>query len=196
MPSPNDQAGRIDNQAFVVSSHEICLKSANLTVQVSTAVLFGLGTLSTASRLYIRLRLQKQLSIDEGLLIIALCCLTCALSIVYTTTVDKMYLMEALTINLPSVHIPSDVTQEAYSFRKWVPVTLTLAWCAIMAVKFSFLFLLRKLIDRIWPLIIYWWIVTVFNVAVLGYGISAYYVSCPYHFDPGSRKSINSSLRG
>ncbi|KAL8994874.1 MAG: hypothetical protein Q9169_005272 [Polycauliona sp. 2 TL-2023] len=53
-----------------------------------------------------------------------------------------------------------------------------------MFVKFSFLFLFRSLVQRIRALTIYWWIVTGFNVAVLGYGLSVYYVACPYAHGP------------
>ena len=102
----------------------------------------------------------------------------------YSVTVDKMYLVEALSIGLPGADISPDFLQQSYEFHKWITVTLMLAWCAIMAVKFSFLFLFRKLIDRIQPLVIYWWVVTAFNVVVLGYGVSVYYVACPYYDDP------------
>ena len=148
---------------------------------MSTAVFFGLCLLSAVSRFYIRLHVQKQLSIDDGFLIIALCCLICALAIMYSVTVDKMYLVQALSIGLPSADIPPDFIQQSVDFHKWITITLMLAWCAIMAVKFSFLFLFRKLIDRIRPLIIYWWVVTAFNIIVLGYGVSVYYVACPYY---------------
>ena len=101
----------------------------------------------------------------------------------YSVTVDRMYLVQAL-LNGLLADIPPDFLQQSYDFHKWITVSLMLAWCAIMAVKFSFLFLFRKLIDRIRPLVIYWWVVTAFNVIVLGYGLSIYYITCPYYDDP------------
>ncbi|KAL8724939.1 MAG: hypothetical protein Q9181_006608 [Wetmoreana brouardii] len=53
-----------------------------------------------------------------------------------------------------------------------------------MAVKFSFLFLFRKLIDRIPPLITYWWFVIAFNIVAFGYGLSTYFLICPRFNDP------------
>ena len=102
----------------------------------------------------------------------------------YSVTIDKMYLILALSTHLPGAKIPPDPLQQAYGFHKWVTIVLMLAWSAIMAVKFSFLFLFKKLIDRIKPMMIYWWVITVFNVIVLGYGLAVYYVSCPYYEDP------------
>lgn len=150
--------------------------------------------MSVALRYYIRIFVQKQFSIDDGFLVFALCCLICALTIMYTVTVDKMYLAQALVVGLPGAQIPADFLEQVYGFHKWITVTLMLAWCAIMAVKFSFLFLFRKLIDRIPRLIVYWWVVTIFNVAVLGYGVSVYYVACPYYSNVELRKSIKCSL--
>lgn len=155
-------------------------------MQVSTAIFFGLCLLSAASRFYIRICVQKQLSIDDAFLVVAICSLISALAIMYSVTVDRMYLVQALLIGLPGAQIPPDFLQQSYDFHKWITISLMLAWCAIMAVKFSFLFLFRKLIDRIRPLVIYWWVVTAFNVVVLGYGVSVYYVSCPYYYDPRS----------
>jgi heme/copper-type cytochrome/quinol oxidase subunit 2 len=138
--------------------------------------------LSVAARFYVRLGVQKQITIDDGFLIVALCCLISAMSIMYSVTIDRMYLAEAVAVGLPGVDLPPDFLQQAFDFQKWVTITLTLLWCAVMAVKFSFLFFFRKLIDRIRPLIIYWWVVTVFNVAVLGYGSTVYYLACPHYY--------------
>lgn len=184
MLSPNFQAGRIHKQAFIVLGLLLLGQILTDLCQLSTAVFLALCLLSTASRFYVRVRIQKQFSIDDGFLIVALCCLTCALVIMYSLTVDKMYLVQAFSIGLPGADIPPDFLQQSYDFHKWITVSLMLAWCAIIAVKFSFLFLFWKLIDRLQPLVIYWWVVTAFNIVVLGYGVSVYYVACPYYNDP------------
>ena len=108
--------------------------------------------------------------------------------------IDKMYLVLALTTKLPTAEIPPDFLEQSYDFHKWITITLMLSWSAIMAAKFSFLFLFRKLIDRIKPLTMYWWVVTVFNIAVLGYGVSVYYLACPYYYDPRTCRSLASLL--
>ncbi len=107
----------------------------------------------------------------------------------YSLTINKMYFVEALVTNLPDVELPAHPLQEVVAFHKWVIAVDTLCWCAIMAVKFSFLVLFRRLIQGIKPLVVYWWIVTLFNIAALGYGISIYYVLCPHFSGIGIRKS-------
>lgn len=99
-------------------------------------------------------------------------------------TVERLYLVEALTLKMPGAEIPPDFLQQAYAFHKWITITLMLSWSAIMSVKFSFLFLFRGLIQRIHAMVIYWWLVTGFNVVVLGYGLAVYYVACPYAHGP------------
>ena len=48
-----------------------------------------------------------------------------------------------------------------------------------MTVKFSFLALFRRLIDRVPPLIKYWRVVVAFNLTVAAYGVSTYVIACP-----------------
>lgn len=49
----------------------------------------------------------------------------------------------------------------------------------MMAVKFSFLALFKRLIDQIYCLKVYWWVVVAFNLAVTAYGAAAYIIPCP-----------------
>lgn len=155
-----------------------------ILVQVATAVLFALCLLSAASRFYVRLQIQKQFLIDDAFFVVALCCVICSIIILYSVTIDNLYLVQAIAVNLPNAEIPPDFLQQSYNWQKWMLICLVLAWCAIMAVKFCFLFLFWKLIDHIQPLVIYWRAVTAFNVIVLGYGVSVYFLSCPYFADP------------
>ena len=72
----------------------------------------------------------------------------------YSLTIDKMYLVEALTTDLPGIELPTDLLQEVNAFRRWVSAVDVLCWCAIMAVKFSFLVLFRRLIQDIKSLMV------------------------------------------
>lgn len=114
----------------------------------------------------------------------------------YSVTLDKMYLVHDLSAALPFAmsigfrieDMPADspFLQPVYEYVKWITVNQTLAWCSVIAVKFSFLFLFRKLIDRIPRLITYWWFVVAFNVVVFAYGFSTFFVICPYYNDRAS----------
>ncbi|KAL8769106.1 MAG: hypothetical protein Q9194_005537 [Teloschistes cf. exilis] len=141
---------------------------------VSTGVLLGICSLSVVTRFYIRIWAQRQFSVDDGLLAVAVCCLICSVVIMYSVGLDKMYQIQelsaalpfALSIGFPIDDMPQDsqFLQDSYDFLKWITVSQALAWTSVMAVKFSFLFLFRKLIDRMPALITYWWFVLTFNV--------------------------------
>lgn len=145
-------------------------------------------------RFYIRVGVQKEFSVDDAFLLGAVCCLICAVVIMYSVTLDKLYQVQALGAGLPiamdigfpfeDISLDPSFFQPVYQYLKWITVNQTLAWCSIMAVKFSFLFHFRKLIDRIPPLITYWWCVIAFNVVAWGYGFSTYFLYCPYYDNP------------
>ncbi|CAO1598713.1 hypothetical protein XANCAGTX0491_002473 [Xanthoria calcicola] len=111
-----------------------------------------------------------------------------------SVTLDKLYQVQALSAGLPKAidlgflvqDMPLDPSffRPVYQYLKWITVNQTLAWSSIMAVKFSFLFHFRKLIDRIPPLITYWWCVVAFNAIAWGYGFSTYFLICPHYNNP------------
>ena len=107
--------------------------------------------------------------------------MACAMVTILTFTY-QMYLTEAMLFPSPQQQLPPDFIQQAFDYQKMVTVVLILTWCSIASVKFSFLFLFKRLIDRIRPLIVYWWVVTAFNVAVALYGAVIYVVACPWFY--------------
>ncbi|KAL8683839.1 MAG: hypothetical protein Q9186_000182 [Xanthomendoza sp. 1 TL-2023] len=164
------------------------------TYLVSTSILLGACVLSVTLRFYIRIWVQRQFSVDDAFLILAVCCLISAVAVMYAVTLDKMYRIQALSAALPiALSFGFDVKaisgdgvflQQAYEYLKWITVNQTLAWSSVFAVKFSFLFLFRRLIERLPRLIIYWWLVVAFNVVAFGYGLLTYFLICPHYNDP------------
>ncbi len=102
--------------------------------------------------------------------------------ILLATFVEKMYLIGATEYGGLDIKLPADFLEQAYSFEKFAAVALILTWCSIVSVKFSYLFLFRKLIDRMPPVIKYWWFVAVFNGLISIYGATVYIVDCPYFY--------------
>lgn len=100
-----------------------------------------------------------------------------------------MYMAEALVIGLPNIEISPNFVEDALWFHKMIIISLVLTWWSLMAVKLCFLFLFKKLVERIGPMLVYWRIVTVFNIVVAFYGMGSYIAACP-HFE--TRKSCNS----
>lgn len=147
--------------------------------------------ISASARFYIRIRLQKQFSIDDGILLFGIACLVCAMVLLFTF-IDKMYVVGASEAGLPGLVFPLDFLDQAFDFQKLVTVSLILTWCSIVAVKFSYLFLFRKLIDRIRPLVIYWWFVAVFNAMISAYGAAVYIAACPDFYSIEACESMSS----
>ena len=88
--------------------------------------------------------------------------------------VDDLFLVEALAGDTIPANLPVDFLQRVSQFEKLVVGALVLTWCAIISVKFSYLFLFRKLIDRIRPMVLYWWVAVIFNALISIYGIVIY----------------------
>lgn len=95
--------------------------------------------------------------------------------------VDDLFLVEALEGNTIPADLPVDFLQQVFDFEKLVVGALVLTWCAIISVKFSYLFLFRKLIDRIRPMVIYWWVAVIFNALISIYGIVIYAAIRPWY---------------
>lgn len=134
--------------------------------------------MSVCARYYIRIVVQKEFGLDDAFLALATAFLISVMAILYTN-MNNMYFIEAMIFALARFKVPSQGLDWAHEFLKLNTTSLTLSWMTLMAVKFSFLALFRRLIDRIPPLIIYWWVVVTFNLAITGYGASLYYLLCP-----------------
>ena len=157
-------------------------------------VLFALCLTSASARFYVRIRIQKQFSIDDGVLLFGIACLISAMALLFTF-VDKMYLVGALENGIPMVQLPADFIEQAFDFQKLVVIALILTWCSMASVKFSYLFLFKKLINRVRSILIYWWFVVVFNALVAAYGASVYIVACPTFYNIEGRKSLQYATR-
>ena len=133
---------------------------------------------SLSIRLYIRLYVQKYFAVDDGLIIFGVLLLVAAMGMLYHF-VDILFLSEALLLGDRDIELSSNVIEDALSFQKWACISLITTWVAINTVKASFLSLFRKLVDRIRPMIIYWWFVLAYTIVVGLYGITSYILPCP-----------------
>lgn len=81
---------------------------------------------------------------------------------------------------LPDATIGPNFLEDTFYYQKMSAAALVLTWCSLVSAKFCFLCLFRKLVERIRPMVIYWWIATIFNTAVSAYGVTVYIAACPY----------------
>jgi len=147
--------------------------------------LFVLAIMTLIIRLFIRIRVQKYFGLDDSFLLFATVSLCVATGLLFTF-LDKMYLTEALITGLITT-LPPDFIEQSTIFHKLSDVCLILLWTTVFGVKFSFLSLFRKLIDRNRPLTIYWKVVTTVNAIVWAYGVAGFIIPCPHFIPPKSR---------
>ena len=103
--------------------------------------------------------------------------------------IDETYLVGALQQGTPDISLPSNFISHAFDFDKLSTVTNVLTWCLLISVKFSYLFPVKKLIDRIRPMIISWWATAVFNSIASVYAAAVYGAVCPYYHSTKACKS-------
>lgn len=101
---------------------------------------------------------------------------------------DRLFLAEALAGDTIPTDLPTNFLHQVLEFEKLATGALVLTWCAVVAVKFSYLFLFRKLIDRLHYMMIYWWVAAVFNGIISIYGLIIYAAIRPWYCTANSGK--------
>lgn len=160
-----DTIPRIDKTAFLASN----------------LVVFVLCIISIIARFYVRIRVQRQFSIDDGTLLFGFACLITSIVLLFIN-VDRLYIIGSIYTGATDLQIPSDIKQQAAEFNKLILAEAVLTWCSIVSVKFSYLFLFKRLINRIRPLVKYWWFTVVVNIMISVYVPITYVFACdPYN---------------
>ena len=160
-------------------------------MKVSCWTLFGLCLISACARFYIRLRIQKSFAIDDGILLFGIICVIAAMVLLHTFT-DEMMLVGATETGLSGIDLPPDFISQAFDFQRLVTAGLILTWTAIVSVKYSYLFLFKRLIDRMPRMITYWWLAFTFNGIISAYGMAVYVAACPWYGNLKSCKCLRS----
>lgn len=124
--------------------------------------------------------LQKQFSIDDGIVLFGVLCLVVSM-VLLINFIDDLFLMKALEGDKIPENLPVNFLKRVVDFERYATGALVLTWCVIVCVKFSYLFLFRKLIDRLHPMRVYWWFAAVFNGLVSIYGLVVYAAVRPWY---------------
>ncbi|KAF2726487.1 hypothetical protein EJ04DRAFT_453258, partial [Polyplosphaeria fusca] len=149
----------------------------------SSSALLGISIIAISSRCYIRFRIQREFGWDDAFLLFGLCCLIVGMSLLFTV-IDAMYEAENAIFGtgvaaIDPIEIQSFLNR-LVQYCIWSAVALMLMWLSMGCVKICFLAFFKRLIRQMPRLNIYWWITLVFNVAVILYGSTVYFVTCPY----------------
>lgn len=103
--------------------------------------------MSVSARFYIRFRIQRQIGIDDGFVLFGTGCLITAMALLFKY-INKMYMAEALLFGVPNAELSSNFIEDSYWYHKISAVALIMTWCSLVSVKFCFLFLFRKILNR------------------------------------------------
>ena len=159
--------------------------------------LFGFAILAAGLRTAIRLRYQKRLFVDDGFLFLAIVFLIASMVLLWFQF-DEMYLAEALVTNQdPPPKLPKNFFAQLIHFLKFSDAFLVLSWSSVLAVKFSFLFFFRSLIDRVPHMMYYWWTTVGITFCVWAFGCGAVFAPCPYFdFRLGEEPRLDNACLG
>jgi hypothetical protein len=132
---------------------------------------------------------RRRIGLDDVFLLLGVAFLTSAVALLHVA-INDIYLVEALLDGVPGgqgdLDLPPDFIEHAFDFQKWAVILCILLWFGTTAVKLSFLFLFRKLIDRLPAMILFWRLVVAYVVLVWGLGTWGYIAACPHFYSLSS----------
>ena len=135
--------------------------------------------LGALTRLVLQLKFYHRLQLDDCFLIFACICLTASTVLCYAN-VGNLYWSLSYTpsflLHLMQEHV--DVAAHVHACRKAYDSSTSLLWTVIFAVKFAYLAFFRRLVDRVYPLLIYWRIVISLCAVSFPICVISIYVSC------------------
>jgi drug/metabolite transporter (DMT)-like permease len=73
----------------------------------------------------------------------------------------------------------TSLAERIFRYRIFLAVALFLMWLSMGCVKLCFLAFFKKLIRQMPSMSRFWWMTLVFNLAVIVYGSTIYFVACP-----------------
>ena len=146
----------------------------------------AVAILAAFVRTYLRIRRLQSLDVDDGFLILAVVTLIAGTAVNF---VMQDYLYEEVYANLGMKSAPS---YDQMQYIKLNEAASVLVWTSIFAVKFSFVFLFKRLIRRVRTIGMWWWIVFITLIPTACISIVMVFISCSAF--PSSYESKKISL--
>jgi hypothetical protein len=112
--------------------------------------------IATTARLGVKLHNNRRLEIDDGFLILALCCSLASWVVVWLMR-DLIYLQMEMVLGMKEIELVDIESMPVY-FKRY-NASMVLTWTAVYSVKLSFMFFFRKFMSRMRFLEIYWWVI-------------------------------------
>ena len=142
---------------------------------------FATAIVAATGRIITRLWLQKRLRPDDYLLLSSCAFLTAATGLLYYGT-PTIFLQARLSFNPAAVYqsglSEADLLAQTNLLSRFDWSYLALSWVTIFLVKFGFLVLFRKLVNRLPKMYRYWKIVMGFTAVCFAFAVCDGFVSC------------------
>jgi hypothetical protein len=99
----------------------------------------------------------------------------------WLSRLDDFYITEALIYNpfASGVNL-GDAFNIAIRVQVWTTAYIIISLTGIFAIKFSFLFFFRSLIDRVYKLKIYWRFIAIYTALTWAISCGVSVIACPY----------------
>lgn len=144
-----------------------------------TGGLFGLAIIAFVIRSYIRIRINKQVNVEDFILLLAVVSLCGATGLAYATLTAQYELLQLVLHGFADdlafkqlAEIPRTSKEENAATNIW--------WLVIFLVKMAFLFFFRRLISRLRTLNIWWWFATTLTIIAGLVSVAVSWLTCPY----------------
>ena len=175
-------SSRISEPAYQVIDSSSYDFSISLPSQIVSGVFFGVALFVAACRIVIRLWIEKRLRIDDYLLLCACMCLAAATGVLYYGSPMEFFssrlVLDPLAI-LSDGLSEEDIAHKLEVLPKVNWTYLTLSWATIFLIKYGFLALFRKLVDRLPRVFKFWKGVLIFTTLVFAFAICDGFIACP-----------------
>ena len=156
--------------------HQLLRTTADLLHQAAEGTFFGLAIIFAVSRISIRLYKFRRIYADDYFLFLAMAALIGSNGF-YFVAVPELYFFSTASITLA---ITPNIIQTATDSATYSIAAQVLSWTTIFAVKLSFIFYFRTLVQRLPWLMMWWRIVLAVCVPVAIVSICGTFIVCPY----------------
>ena len=144
-----------------------------------TGTLFGLAIIAFAARSYIRIRIHKQVRVEDFILLCAVVCLCAATGLGYATMTAQYALLQ-LVLHGFEDDLAFELLGEIPRISKQENAATTIWWLVIFSVKMAFLAFFCRLTFRLPNLKRWWWFATILTIIAGLVSIAASWLTCPY----------------
>ena len=139
--------------------------------------MFGLAIIAAIARTVIRVRRFHRIAADDWAVFFGVLFLIPGTVLLFTA-VQANYNEEKSVVN-PNTS-PIDLLKSAVHGTRLVLAADVLLWFTVYAIKFSFLFFFRQLVDRLRGLTIWWWVVFSLLLPMGILNATTNFIACPH----------------